>query len=382
MLLTIIIFLIILSVLVIVHEAGHFAAAKRFGVQVEEFGLGFPPHAKTLYKSADGVKWTLNWLPLGGFVKLKGEDGQVREDPDSFAHKAPWKRITILSAGVLMNLLLAFVLLSAGYAIGWPQDLTNKIIPAKFIKEQNILIVRVEPDTPAALADIKRGDIIKKVNDQAFTELTQLQDFIKQKENQEITLDIVRDKQVLAKKLKPRQIDFHLKDKDKKVEIVQKVGIGVALGKMGIVRYPVPTALLLGVKNTFLYTGKIFAAFYNLLKDLIVTRKISADIGGPVMIAAISGKAARMGFIYIMQFVAILSLNLAILNILPIPALDGGRILFVLVEKFKGHAVSIKIENWFHLIGFWLLIVLTFLITARDIGRFQIWEKVKNIITS
>ena len=121
---TIIIFLIILSVLVIAHEAGHYITAKYFGVQVEEFGLGFPPRAKTLFTTNDGVKWTLNWLPFGGFVKLKGEDGGRSDDPNSFGHKAPWKRIVVLSAGVAMNFILAFVLLSIGFAVGWPQDLT------------------------------------------------------------------------------------------------------------------------------------------------------------------------------------------------------------------------------------------------------------------
>src|SRR3989338_8223523 len=119
MLITIIAFFIILSVLVIVHELGHFLAAKYFGVEVSEFGVGFPPRAKTLYTSKDGVRWTINWLPIGGFVKLKGEDGAHADEPDSFAHKAPWKRVVILSAGVTMNILLAFILLTIGFAVGW-----------------------------------------------------------------------------------------------------------------------------------------------------------------------------------------------------------------------------------------------------------------------
>ncbi|MEK9165718.1 MAG: RIP metalloprotease RseP [Patescibacteria group bacterium] len=380
MLFTIIVFLIILSILVIVHETGHFIAARYFAVQIEEFGLGFPPRAVELHQSKDGVKWTLNWLPLGGFVKLKGEDGQFKQDPDSFGHKQPWKRIIILSAGVFMNVVLAFILLSIGFGIGWPQDLTEKSVPDKFIKEKNIMIAYIEPDSPADKAGIKAGDIIKNIDNQSFTALSNMQNFIKDKENLKVSIEIDRAGEIFKKKIIPQKLKFNIDSDGKKT--IEKIGIGVGLAEVGVVRYPVHLALYLGAKNTVIYSVRIFQAFYNLIKDLILTRKISPNVGGPVMIAALSGKAAELGFIYIIQFIALLSLNLAIINILPLPALDGGRILFVIVEKFKGRAVSVNVETWIHMIGFWLLILLMILVTARDIARFQIWDKVKNIITS
>lgn len=373
---TIIVFLVILSVLVIAHETGHFLAAKRFGVQVEEYGIGFPPRAKKIFTSKDGVDWTLNWLPLGGFVKLKGEDGNNREQPDSFAHKQPWKRITILSAGVIMNFLLAFVLLSIGYSIGWPQDLTDSRVLAKYIKQQEVMIVYVENDTPATAAGLKPGDIIKSINSQPIKEPAVLHNLIAANPEQTLEFQIERDKQTFALSIKPQRFDQT--DVDSKLP---DVGIGVALAKYGVVRYPVYIAVGLGAKNTVIYTGKIVNAFYYLFKDLIVQHKVSPNIGGPVMIAALSGKAVRLGFIYILQFVALLSLNLAIINLLPIPALDGGRVLFVIIEKFKGRAVSLNVETWIHVVGFWLLIALTVLITARDINRFQVWDKLKNIFS-
>lgn len=381
MLLTIIIFLIILSILVIVHEIGHFATAKYFGVQIEEFGLGFPPRAAELHQSKDGVKWTLNWLPLGGFVKLKGEDGQSKQDPDSFGHKKPWKRIVILSAGVFMNVALAFILLSVGFGIGWPQDLTEKSVPDKFIKEKNIMIAYVEPGSPADKAGIKTGDIIKNIDNQSFAGLINMQNFIKDKENQKVSIEFDRTGKIFKKEITPQKIEFNIEDSDSK-KTIEKIGIGVGLAEVGVVRYPIHLAVYLGAKNTVIYTARIFQAFYNLIKDLILTRKISPNVGGPVMIAALSGKAAELGFIYIIQFIALLSLNLAIINILPLPALDGGRILFAIVEKFKGRAISVHLETWIHMIGFWLIILLMILITARDIARFQIWDKVKNIIAS
>ena len=384
MLLTIFAFLIILSILVIVHELGHFLVAKYFGVEVQEFGLGFPPRAKTIHTSKDGVNWTLNWLPIGGFVKLKGEDGSHSEEPTSFAHKEPWKRTIILSAGVVMNILLAFILLSIGYATGWPEDLTeNTAINSAYIEQKKIIISFVEKNTPAQAAGIKRGDVIKTVDGQPFVDVAPLQQFILNAEGKEILVEIDRGNVVLEKKVTPEKITFIPGDGEggEDQNSITKVGIGVGLRELGIVRYPIPRAFLMGIKNTVVFSGKIVMAFYNLLRDLIVTHKVSKEIGGPIMIATLSGHVARLGISYIVQFIALLSLNLAIVNILPFPALDGGRILFVFIEKLKGRAVSMHIESWFHSIGFWILISLTILITIRDVARLQIWERIKDVIS-
>jgi regulator of sigma E protease len=379
MLLTILVFLGILFILVVVHEFGHYTTAKRFGVKVEEFGFGFPPHAAMLYQSKDGTRWTLNWLPIGGFVKLKGEEGTLKEELDSFAHLSAWRRVIILSAGVVMNLLLAFILFSLGLAIGWPQDLTDKVVPQKYVKEQSVIIMAVEKDSPAGKAGLKSGDIIKKVQGISFNELEPLQNFIQAQNQHELTIELEGGgNERFIKKVTPGEVVFKLEE-EKREKSIKKIGIGVVLGKFGVVKYPVHVAVGLGAKSTIIYTGKIFNAFFNLMKGLIISHKISPDVGGPVMIAALSGKAVRLGFIYILQFLALLSLNLAIINILPLPALDGGRVLFVLVEKFKGQAVSMQIEAVIHLIGFWFLIGLTILITARDFARFEVWEKMKHI---
>lgn len=380
---TILIFLIVLSVLVIVHELGHFFAAKYFGVEVQEFGVGFPPRAKTLYTSKDGVSWTLNWLPIGGFVKLKGEDGRNSDDPTSFSHKKPFQRIIILTAGVVMNVLLGFVLLTIGFSIGWPQDITEKTeINPSYIKEEHIVISLIEKDTPAAAGDMRRGDIIRAIDGISVTDISTLQEIVARNKDKEIVVAVVRGDVVLEKKVVPKEITFTYEGASKTSvnEKITKVGIGVGLRKLGIIQYPPARALLVGLEKTFAFSGRIFAAFYSLLKDLITTRKISPDIGGPVMIATITGQVARLGIIYIIQFVALLSLNLAIINMLPFPALDGGRVFFILIERFKGRAVSVSLESWFHIIGFWVLIGLTVLITIRDIARLQLWERLKNLI--
>jgi len=415
MIYTIFIFIVILSILVIVHEMGHFLVAKKFGIQVEEFGLGFPPQAKILTTFKSGLKLTLNWLPLGGFVKLKGEDGGKRAEIDSFASKKIWQKTLVLASGVIMNIILAFLLLSLGLAIGWPSDLTETKINKKYIKSSDILITYVEKDSPADLAGLKAGDFIKKIDNQNYQEIKDLQEKIQLDQGREINILIEREKQLQEIKATPREIEFHLEkeeespeqtddlkagqnyqpattsglksDQDHSTEtkdqnnqeIVKKVGVGVALAKIGVVRYPIHLALGHGAKNTIIYSGKITAAFYHLIKDAIIKHKISPEVGGPVAIAIFSGKAARLGFIYILQFIALLSLNLAIINILPFPALDGGRILFAVIEKIKGRAVSSQIETITHTIGFWLLIIFVLAITLRDIDRFGVWGKFKSI---
>lgn len=282
-----------------------------------------------------------------------------------------------------MNILLAFVLLSIGYATGWPEDLTeNTAINPAYIEQRKIIISFVEKNTPAEASGIMRGDIIKTVDGKPFVDVAPLQEFILNAKGKEILVEVERGNAALKKKVTPAEITFTPGDVEgsENQNAITKVGIGVGLRELGIVRYPIPQAFLMGIKNTFVFIGKIVLAFYNLLKDIIIRHKVSAEIGGPIMIATLSGHVARLGILYIIQFIALLSLNLAVVNILPIPALDGGRILFVFIEKLKGKAVSMHIESWFHIIGFWFLIGLTILITLRDVARLQIWERIKNVI--
>ena len=243
------------------------------------------------------------------------------------------------------------------------------------------MIVYVEPGSPAAQADLKRGATIQSVNDISYADLPALQTFIQEHNGESMKLEILRDKAIFTKHISPQKIQFHLNE-DENGETVDKIGVGVGLGVFGVVRYPIPKAIAMGARNTVVFTGKIINAFYGLIRDILFKRSVSQNIGGPVMIAAVTNRAAQLGFIYLIQLVALLSLNLAIINILPIPALDGGRILFVIIEKLKGGAVSASIETWFHMIGFWLLIALTALITVRDVIRLDVWEKIKQIIVS
>jgi len=384
MFLTIIAFILILGLLIFAHEFGHFITAKKMGVRVDEFGFGFPPrifgwkkingkrkffwgNKKT--KSEDTI-YSLNWIPIGGFVKIKGEAGERREDPDSFAHKKIWQRGIILSAGVLMNIFLCFILLSVGFSLGLPQMLEEDISSLAQVKNRQIQIVSILENSPAQKAKLKSGDAILKIDDKKIDNIKDIQKYIGQREGKDISITIKRGDKKIQKTITPK--------------IIKKGGqakIGVGLVETGIVSYPWYLAIWQGLKTTIFLIWQMILALYTIIKNLILRSGVSLEIAGPVGIAVITGQVVNLGFIYVLQFVALLSLNLAIINFLPFPALDGGRILFLVIEKIRGKAVDQRIENLIHNIGFSLLIILIIFITYHDIVKFggEILGKIKGV---
>ncbi len=353
---SIILFLIVLSVLVLVHEAGHFFTALWIGAKVEEFGVGFPPRAWSKIKN--GIRYSINWIPLGGFVKIKGESGADRTDPDSFGSKPAWKRFIVLIAGVTMNLLLAAVLLSVGYGIGLPQVLDD--LPASaHVREQQIYVADVAPESPASEVGLQSGDVLESIDNVAFVSAEEAQNYIQAHVDAEMTLRVKREQDVFTYLATPRELEIA---GNKKV-------LGVGLVTTGVVSYPWYTAPVMGVEATVVYTREILRAFGDLLLNLVVHQRVSADLSGPVGIAAMTGQVAKMGFTYLLQFAALLSINLAVINVLPLPALDGGRILFVAIEKIIRRPVSTRIEGTVHAAGFALLMILVVVITFKDITK-------------
>ena len=384
MLLTLITFLIVLSVLVIAHEFGHFWTARKFGLKPEEFGIGFPPRAFGIYKNKDG-KWvkvmggkkvedasdtiySINWFPLGGFVKL-GEDEEGGDDPNHFQNKKIWQRMIMISAGVIMNIILAAILISAGLMFGLPQALDNIDARAQ-VFDKKIQIVEVLGESPAKEAGLKMGDVVVSINGNELTNYENLQKFNADNINQE-----------LKYKIKRGQVEFEKTIIPITIEETGKGGIGIGIIETGIVKYPWYLAIWEGIKTTIFLTWAIIVAFYELIKGLIVGQGISADVAGPVGIAVLTGQVARMGFVYVLQFTALLSINLAIINFLPFPALDGGRVLFLIIEKIKGSPVKREVEAVIHNIGFALLMILVLIVTFKDVAKFgdsfrMLWEKI------
>jgi regulator of sigma E protease len=384
MLFTIIVFLAVFSVLVFAHELGHFLTAKKFGVKAEEFGFGYPPRIVGIYrnsagqckivwgsrevKDAPGTVYSLNLLPLGGFVKIKGEDDNGDKAADSFAAKKIWQRATMLSAGVVMNIVLAMFLIIIGFMIGIPQVIDGVDARAKILDER-IQIVEVMKGSPAETAGVQMGDIIKNIDGVEFSNYFDLQSYVDSHVNQELNYLIERGGQevgvIVTPEIRPE---------------TEKGGIGVSITETGIVKYPWHLAIWEGIKTTFYLFWVILVAFYELFKNLFVGQGLTQELTGPVGIAVLTGQVAHMGFVYILQFTALFSINLAIINFLPIPALDGGRVLFLIIEKIKGSPVKRELEAALHNIGFALLMLLVIVVTYRDVLKFSgkflsIWGK-------
>lgn len=374
MIITALIFIIILGVLVFVHELGHFLAARKFGVGAEEFGLGFPPRLFAFYKTKTGKwkkKWgktlitdaadtvySLNIIPLGGFVRIKGEDGEDRADVHSFASKAAWKRTLILSAGVIMNVILAALLFSFNLGLGADQSIDGIPLDGAIVNNRRVEITSVSENSPAAAAGLQSGDWIMAVNNQKAENVSFLQNFVADKAGQTLTYTIKRSGAEFTKEIVPITL-----------ESTHKGGIGVVISEMAFVRFPWYMAIVEGVKTTGFFLWAIILGLYELLARIFSGGGVSADVAGPVGIAVLTGQVAKMGIMYLIQFTALLSLNLAVINILPFPALDGGRILFLIIEKIKGRPMKQQTEALIHNLGFLFLIALIILVTFKDIAK-------------
>jgi len=358
--LTAIIFIIVLGVLVFVHEFGHFIFAKRAGMKVEEFGFGFPPRLWGIRKGE--TMYSINAIPFGGFVKILGEEGEQRDNPRSFSSKPAGPRLKVIIAGVTMNFFLAVILLMVtnffGLRIGLIDDKT-----ASIARDKAVQIIEVSKDSPADKAGLKLLDEVSgfKMNGsfQAVSNAEDVQTFIRENAGQPITIVIKRNKETLEKEIVPR------------VNPPAGQGaLGVSLALTGVVSYPWYEAVWRGVYDAVILTMNTVVGYFILFKTLLLKGKLIADVSGPVGIATLTGQAARMGINYLMQFTAMISINLAVLNIIPFPALDGGRALLIIIEKFKGSPVNKKAEQLVNTIGFALLIALMVYVTAKDITRF------------
>lgn len=365
-LLTIIIFAVILGLLIFVHELGHFVMAKRAGMRVEEFGFGFPPRMFGVKKGE--TVYSVNWIPLGGFVKITGEDGAESPDPKSFANKNAWQRFLVLIAGVTMNVVLAWFLLSVGVGLGMPTVLREgESLPASaHIAGQRVTIIEVAAASPAALAGLKIGDSIVAVGGQGLASIEQMQELTRQSAGKEIVYLIKRGDVEFAKTLTPR---------DNPPDGQGPLGVGLAL--VARISYPWYEAIPRGLAAAFNIVVVTVSALATIIGQWISGSSVSAALSGPVGIAVLTRDVAQLGFIYLLQFTALLSVNLAVINAVPFPALDGGRILFLVIEKIRGKKMHIKAEQIANTVGFGLLLLLMAFVTVKDVTRYS--EGFKNL---
>jgi regulator of sigma E protease len=370
MITTIILFIFILGILVFVHEAGHFFIAKKSGMHIDEFGFGFPPRLfgiqkvdgkwkiiwghKTVSSGTDTV-YSINIIPLGGFVKIVGENNEAVDDPKSFVNKPFFPRLLTLLGGVLMNVVLAWVLFSIGYMVGLPVAVENQEAIPKGARLENAQVAAsaVLSESPAEKAGLKPGDSITKLDEQPIATVEQARQYILEHKGKEIVFSISRFNENLT---------FKVASLENLPEGQGPTGIGLAT--VGLLKLPWYNAIIDGAKTTVVQLGAIVTGLYNVLS----TSAGLKELGGPVKIAQLTGQVADLGFSYLIQFTAFLSLNLAILNSLPFPALDGGRVLFLLIEKVRGKRNNQTAEQIANTAGFFLLLLLMLIVTVRDIN--------------
>lgn len=355
MIITVLLFIALLSVLVFVHELGHFLMARACGMKVEEFGFGFPPKAFGIKKG--DTTYSINWIPIGGFVRIKGENGNDKSDHDSFSSKKPWQRFLVLIAGVAMNFFLAVVLFSIGFMIGLPSVIDRELPASAHVSESRLAIMEVMVDSPAARAGVVGGDSIISLDGQLATDADKTRLYLVDHGAAGVDLTI--------QKADASQKTVHVVSETLKGTAL--VGIGIGFIRTGLVSYPFYLAIPHGVIATVQMTGEIFKSFWDLIVSLVVTHQTGAALSGPVGIAVMTGQVAAMGFVYLLQFAAILSINLGVINVLPFPALDGGRIFFLIIEKLRGRAVNERLEIAMNNLGFLLLMVLIMFVTVKDV---------------
>jgi len=361
---SILIFIIILAVLILVHEFGHFIVAKKNGIRVDEFGIGFPP--KLYGKKFGETEYTLNLFPIGGFVKIFGEtpNEESISGPDSarsFVHKSKWVQTAVISAGVFFNMLLAWVLVSFGFIIGLPTpvDLAPE---GATVRDVSVVVTSVLPESPAELAGLQAGDRITSFSRPgqfvASPQIETIQAGIKTSTGGGVVLGVERGKDTLSFSLTPAE------------GIAESgVAIGISMDDIGVVSLPPHRALWEGGKLTALLTTTTFFGLLDFFGSVFSGNADLSAVAGPVGIVGIVGDAASFGFVYLITLTAIISINLAIINLLPFPALDGGRLLFIIIETIKGSAIKPHIANTVNAIGFALLILLMLVITYNDIVR-------------
>lgn len=365
MLTTILLFLLILAVLILVHELGHFTVAKLFGIRVDEFGLGFPP--KVFAKKIGETVYTLNAIPFGGFVKIFGEDAPELGDVGglsgydtrrSFYFKPKWIQALVLSAGVCMNIFFGFLLMSVGYMIGMPAPAHTSNFGE--IQNPQLVVTSVLPNSPAFLGGLTSGDtIVKAVAGKNMVE--------------DLTPESVSN--LIERSQSPILITYKRGASDPQTITItpshtlvpDKQVIGITMETIGTLKLSPVYAFIQGAITSWQLLQNIVVGLWNFIAGFFTFSSHISDVSGPVGIARVVGEARAISYVYVLTLVALISFNLAVINLIPFPALDGGRLFFVLIEAIIRRRIHPTVANWVNGIGFALLIILMLVVTTHDI---------------
>jgi len=357
---SLLIFILILTGLIVVHELGHLTAAKLFGIKVEEFGVGFPPRLLSIQWGE--TRYSVNLLFFGGFVRIFGErKDEAGGNPHAFANKSRPKQAAVIAAGIVMNLLFAWLVLSAGYMVGLPTSVEH--VGFGEVADARATIVGVFPNSPAARAGLVAGDVVVDIDTASATlskgaSSDEVQAFIREHQEESFVLTILRD-----------GAEEHFLTKAEDGLVPGHKAVGINLDDVGMLTLPPHLALLEGGILAYHMTTATAEGLFQFFAGLFGGAGNFADIAGPIGIAGIGSRAVANGFAAAVTLTALISINLALLNILPIPGLDGGRLLFILIESVVRRPLPERITLWFTVGGFALLIGLMVLVSFHDITR-------------
>jgi regulator of sigma E protease len=370
---SLIIFLAILFLLVVVHELGHFLTAKYFKMRVDEFAFGFPP---CLFKKKYGeTVYSFNLIPLGGYVKIFGENGMSEEEIKNLNHeekkqlfgsKPWWQRIIVLSGGVIFNIIGAFILFTFVFIIGSNVYLDQDEVKATPASERHLLLIDLKENSPLVNTGIKIGDEITKIEsngkvlEKESLDSFSAAEFVQENQNSLITLSYLNQEKILSE-----------------VKVVPKAGLvegkkvlGANFVNSTFKKFSFLEAIPHAVETTYYQLKYIFFGLFQLIYDLVFKdAKVEDNLAGPIGLAVMTSKVSEHGLDQILAFAAMLSLSLAVFNILPIPALDGGRIVFVLFEAVSRRKIKTQTEQLFHGLGFLALLLLMVFVTYFDIVK-------------
>jgi regulator of sigma E protease len=360
---SVIIFLLILAILIFVHELGHFLVAKKSGIRVDEFGIGFPP--KIVSKKWGSTLYTLNAIPFGGFVKIFGEDAHSSEISEenrsvSFVYKPKWIQALVLVAGVTFNIIFAWLLISLGFFMGTTTNLPHNTMGE--FNDAHLIITEVMPNSPAFSSGLKPGDTIVSISSGKDTLVEELypekvQKFISESKTKDLALKVKNQKGIEREVLVSPTTEL----------IEGRKVLGISMEWIGTLKLSLFDSLSSGAQSTWYLLKGTTIGLAGFLWDTITFKSDFSQVTGPIGIAGVVKEANELGFRYLLSITALISINLAVINLVPFPALDGGRLLFVVIEAIIRRPINPNVVKWTNVIGFSLLMLLMLVITAKDI---------------
>lgn len=357
--LTIILFLFILGLLVFVHELGHFIAAKKLGIRVEEFAFGFKPRLWAIKRGE--TNYAINAIPLGGYLSMYGEEKD--QGKRSFMGKPRWARAIVLVGGVVMNFLLAWLVFTVIFITGF-EPLVSGVIGRKGVEVVSpVKITEIEKKSPAEKIGLKKNDEIISVDGTTTASALEVIAIIYARDGKPVKLVIERNS---------KEMSFDVTPRKNPAADSGPIGIGMTEGKIGAKWYNAPIVALREVGRLSEMT---VGALGNFVKKLFVKQEISQDVTGMVGVGVMTDFVRRLGLVYVLQWIALISLSLAIMNLLPIVPLDGGHLFLVAVESVRKKKLTDNQMQWFGLVGFGLIILLVLVTTYSDVMRFSVWDK-------